>query len=99
MRATAFQIHALYLHYFGQDLPANFFYRTGLQSLWQLLGDRKLAQAIALVPNNSELSYREAGALLRLLDLWHSQPELFEQVEACEGECITVDRVIYRYRG
>jgi hypothetical protein len=64
-----------------------------------LLGDRKLAQAIALVPNNPELSYREAGAQLQLLDLWHSQPELFEQVEVTEGECITVDRVIYRYRG
>jgi hypothetical protein len=99
MKATAFQIHALYLHYFGQDLPSNFPYTTGLQSLWKLLGDRKLAQAILLVPNNPELSYREAGAQLQLLDLWYSQPELFEQVEACEGECITVHRITYRYRG
>ena len=100
MRAAAFQIHALYLHYFGQDLPANFPYTIGLQSLLRLLGDRKLAQAILLVPNNPELSHQEAGALLRLLDLWYLQPELFEQVGATEGEgCITVDRVVYRYRG
>ncbi len=69
MNATAFQIHALYLHYFGQDLPASFPYTTGLQSLWRLLGNRKLEQAIALVPNNPKLSYQEAEALLRLLDL------------------------------
>jgi hypothetical protein len=99
MNAKAFQIHALYLHYLGQDLPANFPYTTGLQLLWRLLGDRKLEQAVALVPNNPKLSYQEAEALLWSLDLWHSQPELFEQVEVPEGECITVDCVIYRYRG
>lgn len=111
--ATAFQIQALYLYYFGQDLPVNYPYRTGLKNLFDKLGEYKLRLAIALVPNNPKLSYQQAGVNLSVLDLWFAHPELFEEMSSArlqnlqdcpemlyaDGEkaLITIGGKVYRY--
>jgi len=113
VKATAFQIQVLHMHYIGHDLPANFPYTTGLRTLWDKLGEEKLGFAIALVPNNPNLSYQQAGTDLPVLDLWFSNPELFEEMSAekleslqdspeilyADGEraLITIGRKTYRY--
>lgn len=87
LSATAFQIQALWLHYQkGSPFPSNIPYSAVGNQLLKLLGEEKLARAIALIPNNSALSYEQAGAQLAILDLWYRHPELFTAMEAAEVE-------------
>lgn len=85
MYASYFQIQALWLHYRkGTPFPGNVPYRQVANDLLSLLGQEKLERAIALIPNNKDLSYEQAGAQLPVLDLWHTSPELFQEMGAAE---------------
>lgn len=87
LSATAFQIQALWWHYQkGTPFPSSLSYITVGNQLLEQLGEEKLAGAIALIPNNSALSYEQAGAQLAILDLWYRHPELFTGMDAAEVE-------------
>jgi len=85
MNATAFQIIVLWNHcYPTVPFPGNLPYALIGQKLLSLLGQEKLERAIALIPNDSTLTYEQAGAQLPVLDLWHQHPELFHEMDSSE---------------
>jgi hypothetical protein len=104
------QLAVLRQHYKCPSRPTP---QEELYVLLEQLGNAKLRQAIALIPNNPDLSYEEAGVQLTVLDHFHAHPEQFEglsqatltelndapEILYADGEkaLITIDGTCYRY--
>lgn len=114
LKLTLFQLAVLRQHYKPQqEISTRTTPQEELYELLEELGKKKLSQAIALIPNDSKLSYEQAGTQLTALDHFHSHPEHFEllnqetlnslsespEILYADGEkaLITIDRKCYRY--
>ncbi|MBM0745016.1 hypothetical protein JOY44_26205 (plasmid) [Phormidium sp. CLA17] len=114
IKLTLFQLAVLRQHYKPQqEISTQITPQEDVYGLLEELGKQKLLQAIALIPNNPQLSYEQAGIQLAILDHFHAHPEHFEflnqktlntlneapEILYADGEkaLITIDRKCYRY--
>lgn len=114
IKLTLFQLAVLRQHYKPQqEISTQTTPQEDVYELLEELGKQKLLQAIALIPNNPQLSYEQAGIQLAVLDHFHAHPEHFEflnqktlntlneapEMLYADGEkaLITIDRKCYRY--
>ncbi|MEX0272012.1 hypothetical protein AB3R30_23070 [Leptolyngbyaceae cyanobacterium UHCC 1019] len=114
IKLTLFQLAVLRQHYKPQqEISTQITPQEDMYELLEELGKQKLLQAIALIPNNPQLSYEQAGIQLAILDHFHAHPEHFEllsqetlntlndapEILYADGEkaLITIDRKCYRY--